>query len=313
MVRAASLLVFCLASLGAAQPITRLKPLCPETPVCVAGQAQAVIVAPQSLAEVAERLVEVLYQPIVDLKTDAITGAEALVRLRELDGSLMPPSEFIDIAEDTGLINELGEWVLLESLRQVADGRGAGIVDDGFTISVNVSVQRVNDGRMVTTVRDIVQKAGLPAERLVLEVTESTLITETDKIRATMQELRAFGPRLAVDDFGTRYSSLGYIQQFEFDVLKIDKSFVDGLGTGTNRQIGTAVLDLARELGVRTIAEGIETEVQDGVLRELGCRYGQGYLYDRPVPASLIEEHLRRAAVGSSTLAPVQRLGEARS
>jgi diguanylate cyclase (GGDEF)-like protein/PAS domain S-box-containing protein len=233
------------------------------------------------------------YQPVVDIETRRIVGAEALIRWEHPQRGLVGPGLFIPLAEESGMIGALGEWILERACTDLAHWRADyGAPMDDFTISVNLSVQQLHDDLIVTTVRDILARAGLPAERLVLEVTESTLITETDKIRATMQELRALGSRLAVDDFGTGYSSLGYIQQFEFDVLKIDKSFVDGLETGTNRQIVAAVLDLARELGVRTIAEGIETEVQDGVLRELGCRYGQGYLYSRPVAESAFRELL---------------------
>ncbi len=244
------------------------------------------------------------YQPVVDIETRRIVGCEALIRWDHPQRGLVGPGLFIPLAEESGMIGALGEWILERACTDLARWRadfGEPMMD--FTISVNLSVQQLHDDLIVTTVRDILQKAGLPAERLVLEVTESTLITETDKIRATMQELRALGSRLAVDDFGTGYSSLGYIQQFEFDVLKIDQSFVDGLETGTNRQIVTAVLDLARELGVRTIAEGIETEVQDGVLRELGCRYGQGYLYSRPVAETDFRELLanERAASSSTT------------
>ena len=233
------------------------------------------------------------YQPVVDIETRRIVGAEALIRWDHPQRGLVGPGLFIPLAEESGMIGALGEWILERACTDLARWRedfGEPMMD--FTISVNLSVQQLHDEMIVNTVSETLRRAGLPAERLVLEVTESTLITETDKIRATMQELRALGSRLAVDDFGTGYSSLGYIQQFEFDVLKIDKSFVDGLETGTNRQIVTAVLDLARELGVRTIAEGIETEVQDGVLRELGCRYGQGYLYSRPVAEADFRELL---------------------
>lgn len=246
------------------------------------------------------------YQPVVDIKTRRIVGAEALIRWDHPQRGLVGPGLFIPLAEESGMIGALGEWILERACTDLARWRhdfGEPMMD--FTISVNLSVQQLHDDMIVATVSDILRRAGLPAERLVLEVTESTLITETDKIRATMQELRSLGSRLAVDDFGTGYSSLGYIQQFEFDVLKIDKSFVDGLETGTNRQIVTAVLDLARELGVRTIAEGIETEVQDGVLRELGCRYGQGYLYSRPVAEADFRELIatdRATADGSVTL-----------
>ena len=233
------------------------------------------------------------YQPVVDIESRRIVGAEALIRWDHPQRGLVGPGLFIPLAEETGMISALGEWILDRACTDLAAWRadfGEPMMD--FTISVNLSVQQLHDDLIVTTVSDTLRRAGLPAERLVLEVTESTLITETDKIRATMQRLRAMGSRLAVDDFGTGYSSLGYIQQFDFDVLKIDKSFVDGLETGTSRQIVSAVLELARELGVRTIAEGIETEPQDAILQELGCRYGQGYLYSRPVAEADFRELL---------------------
>jgi diguanylate cyclase (GGDEF)-like protein/PAS domain S-box-containing protein len=246
------------------------------------------------------------YQPVVDIETRRIVGAEALIRWDHPQRGLVGPGLFIPLAEESGLIGALGEWILERACTDLARWReeiGEPMMD--FTISVNLSVQQLHDEMIVNTVRDILERAGLPAERLVLEVTESTLITETDKIRAVMQQLRALGSRLAVDDFGTGYSSLGYIQQFEFDVLKIDKTFVDGLDSLTNQQIVTAVLDLARQLGVRTIAEGIETELQDGILSDLGCRYGQGYLYSRPVAAADFRELLladRAGATGRASL-----------
>ncbi len=246
------------------------------------------------------------YQPVVDIETRSIVGAEALIRWDHPQRGLVGPGLFIPLAEESGMIGALGEWILDRACHDLASWRstfGESVMD--FTISVNLSVQQLHDDLIVNMVSDTLRRAGLPAERLVLEVTESTLITETDKIRATMQELRAMGSRLAVDDFGTGYSSLGYIQQFDFDVLKIDKSFVDGLETGTSRQIVSAVLDLARQLEVRTIAEGIETEAQDAVLRELGCRYGQGYLYSRPVAESDFRELLvadRATSTGQARL-----------
>jgi diguanylate cyclase (GGDEF)-like protein/PAS domain S-box-containing protein len=246
------------------------------------------------------------YQPVVDIETRRIVGCEALIRWDHPQRGLVGPGLFIPIAEESGMIGALGEWILERACTDLARWRsefGEPMMD--FTISVNLSVQQLHDEMILQTVRNILDRTGLPAERLVLEVTESTLITETDKIRATMHELRQMGARLAVDDFGTGYSSLGYIQQFEFDVLKIDKTFVDGLDTLTNQRIVTAVLDLARQLEVRTIAEGIETEQQDAILRELHCRYGQGYLYSRPVAAADFRELLiadRATTSGRATL-----------
>jgi EAL domain-containing protein (putative c-di-GMP-specific phosphodiesterase class I) len=145
---------------------------------------------------------------------------------------------------------------------------------------------------LVPSVLEVLERTGIPAERLVLEITESTLITDTDKIRDRMEQLRSLGLRLAIDDFGTGYSSLGYIQQFAFDVLKIDRTFVDGLERFTNQRIVTAVIELAKELGVRTVAEGIEQELHAELLKELGCNLGQGYLYSRPVPGPEFAELL---------------------
>ncbi len=235
------------------------------------------------------------YQPVVDMATRQIVGAEALIRWDHPRRGLLGPGLFIPLAEESGLIGPLGEWILERACTDLATWRkeyGEPLSD--FTMSVNLSVQQLHDERIVATVLDILQRSGLPAERLVLEVTESTLITETDKIRSTMHELRTLGTRLAVDDFGTGYSSLGYIQQFEFDVLKIDKSFVDDLEKFTNQRIVTAVLDLASQLGVRTIAEGIEQELQAELLKTLGCKLGQGYLYSRPVPETEFRDLLVR-------------------
>jgi diguanylate cyclase (GGDEF)-like protein/PAS domain S-box-containing protein len=233
------------------------------------------------------------YQPVVDIASRRIVGAEALIRWQHPERGLLGPNLFIPLAEETGLIGALGEWILERACRDLVAWRnafGEPLMD--FTMSVNLSVQQLHDERIVTTVSDILERTGLPAQSLVLEVTESTLITDTDRIRATMTELRNLGTRLAVDDFGTGYSSLGYIQQFEFDVLKIDKSFVDALEAHTNRRIVTAVLELARQLEVRTIAEGIESELQADILQDLGCTYGQGYLYSRPVAAASFSELL---------------------
>ena len=235
------------------------------------------------------------YQPVVDMATRQIVGAEALIRWDHPRRGLLGPGLFIPLAEESGLIGPLGEWILERACSDLAAWRkeyGEPLWD--FTMSVNLSVQQLHDERIVATVLDILERTGLPAERLVLEVTESTLITETDKIRSTMHELRTMGARLAVDDFGTGYSSLGYIQQFEFDVLKIDKTFVDDLERFTNQRIVTAVLDLASQLGVRTIAEGIEQELQAELLKTLGCKLGQGYLYSRPVP----EDEFRELLIG---------------
>ena len=240
------------------------------------------------------------YQPVVDISTRRIVGAEALIRWEHPERGLLGPNLFIPLAEETGLIGDLGEWILSRACRDLVSWRESfGEAVSKFTMSVNLSVQQLHDDDIVEKVSDTLARTGLPAERLVLEVTESTLITDTERIRATMERLRGLGSRLAVDDFGTGYSSLGYIQQFEFDVLKIDKSFVDALETHTNRRVISAVLELARQLDVRTIAEGIESELQADLLEDLGCALGQGYFYSRPVPATAFVELLANATDSS--------------
>jgi EAL domain-containing protein (putative c-di-GMP-specific phosphodiesterase class I) len=233
------------------------------------------------------------YQPIVDLASGRITGTEALVRWNHPRRGLLGPNVFIPLAEETGQIGRLGQWVLERACTDMAAWRAdLGPAAAHLTMSVNLSVQQLHDDGLVPAVFETLERTGVPADRLVLEITESTLITDTDKIRDRMEQLRSLGLRLAIDDFGTGYSSLGYIQQFAFDVLKIDRTFVDGLERFTNQRIVTAVIELAKELGVRTVAEGIEQELHADLLRDLGCTLGQGYLYSRPVPAPEFAELL---------------------
>ncbi|MBS1837604.1 MAG: EAL domain-containing protein [Actinobacteria bacterium] len=235
------------------------------------------------------------YQPIIDLATHTIVGCEALIRWQHPRRGMLSPAIFVPLAEESGLIAPMGEWMLERACRDLAEWRrDMPEVAGAMTISVNLTAQEVHGERLVPVVTDILRRTGLPADRLVLEVTESNLLSDTDVIQERMQTLRALGTRLAIDDFGTGYSSLGYVQRFAFDVLKIDRSFVEGLERPTNRRIVTAVIDLARELGVRVVAEGIEEEDQERALIELGCPLAQGYRYSRPVPASEFRKLLRQ-------------------
>ncbi len=238
------------------------------------------------------------YQPIVDLETHRIVGCEALIRWQHPNRGLLSPAIFVPLAEETGLIGAMGEWMLERACRDLSGWRAEmPQVADALTISVNLTAQEVHGERLVPVVTDILRRTGLPADRLVLEVTESNLLSDTDVIQERMQRLRELGTRLAIDDFGTGYSSLGYIQRFAFDVLKIDRSFVEGLDRQTNRQIVTAVLDLARELGVRVVAEGIEEQDQEQALIDLGCKFAQGYRFSRPVPETAFRKLLVEQAV----------------
>ncbi|MCB1258034.1 MAG: EAL domain-containing protein, partial [Microthrixaceae bacterium] len=236
---------------------------------------------------VAHNQFEAYYQPIVDLDTSRIIGAEALVRWRHPQRGMVGPNLFIPLAEETGLISAIGEWMIEKATHDLA----AWLIDysesmEKFTVSVNLSPQQLKNANLVDCVTHLLRDAGLPPERLVLEITESTLVTEASGAVSMMKALRDTGIRLSIDDFGTGYSSLGYIQQFDFDVLKIDKSFVDNVAKGTNRRIVQTIMDLARNLEVKTVAEGIEEMDQVEVLRSLACPYGQGYIYSRPVPES---------------------------
>ncbi len=239
-----------------------------------------------------ERLVEVLYQPIVDLKTDAITGAEALVRLRELDGSLMLPSEFIDIAEDTGLIIRLGAQVLALASRRAASwvSRYSG---QSLHVAVNVSARQMADSSFAQQVASELANTGLPAELLSLELTESALIEGNPTTEKTLNQLTALGIQLGLDDFGTGFSSLSYLKRFPIDFVKIDRTFTDGLGTDDNdTAIVKATIALSHSLGLRVVAEGVETIAQRDLLKELGCDFGQGYLFARPLDPMAIETML---------------------
>jgi diguanylate cyclase (GGDEF)-like protein len=230
-----------------------------------------------------------VYQPILALDgaapaaPAAVTGAEALLRWEHPTRGLVSPAEFIQRAERTGLIVAIGRWVLRTACRDAATWpHGAG---GPPTVAVNVSARQLADPRLVDDVTDALASARLPAERLLLEITETTLAEDTEATLARLQALKAVGVRLAIDDFGTGYSSLAYLQRFPVDVLKIDKAFVDGVARDeSDAAIVRAIVALAEALGVRTVAEGIEEPTQCAALRALGCAQGQGYLFARPLP-----------------------------
>ncbi|HEX7095190.1 MAG TPA: bifunctional diguanylate cyclase/phosphodiesterase, partial [Acidimicrobiales bacterium] len=229
-----------------------------------------------------ERSIEVHYQPIVHLATGQITGAEALVRLRDTDGSVLPPGEFVAVAEESGLVSRLGAIVLVTALRRAAawsTRRG-----DSFGISVNVSARQVADPEFARFVASELAASGLAPHALSLELTESTLIDGNPTTERTLAQLAELGVRLGLDDFGTGFSSLAYLKRFPIDFVKIDRSFTDGLGVDDNdTAIVRATIALAHSLGLGVVAEGVESEAQRDLLRELGCDRGQGYLFAKPV------------------------------
>jgi diguanylate cyclase (GGDEF)-like protein/PAS domain S-box-containing protein len=222
------------------------------------------------------------YQPIVELATGATVAVEALVRWTHPVRGLVPPAQFVPVAEETGLIVPMGRWILERACHDLASRPGW----ERLGLTVNVSVRQLQHAGFVADVLTALERSGLSQDRLTIEITESILMTNTDQIRDRLHRLRAHGVRIAIDDFGSGYSSLGYLQRFPVDVLKLDRSFVEDLQL--DRPVGgvvRAIVELADGLDVRLVAEGIETAEQAEALRRRGCRYGQGFLYSRPVAA----------------------------
>src|ERR687891_67689 len=245
------------------------------------------------------------YQPIVNLETRSIEGVEALVRWRHPTRGVLSPSEFIPLAEDTGLIVPLGLEVLREACVRAAGWQVPG--HSPLAVSVNLSPKQLTDPNLVTEVDLALRASGLEPSCLILEMTEDVLMHETEAILHTLREVKALGVRLAIDDFGTGYSSLSYLERFPVDMLKIAKTFVDQLGNGQPRSpLVEAVIGLGEALGLRTVAEGIETAEQLHRLRGLRCEQGQGFLFARPLDDQAIDVLLREgdlavaAAAGSA-------------
>ncbi|MBR0828190.1 EAL domain-containing protein [Bradyrhizobium manausense] len=228
---------------------------------------------------------EVFYQPCLSLKDDSITGCEALVRWRHPERGMISPAEFIPIAEDTGLINEIGEWVLATACRDAANW------PDDIRLAVNVSPVQFKSGTLALKIMAALAASNLPASRLELEITEAVLIRDDETALAILHQLRAIGVRIALDDFGTGYSSLSYLHRFPFDKIKIDRCFVNDIaGPDGSASIVQAVVGLAASRRMTTTAEGVETEEQQRLLRALGCNEMQGYLFSAAKSADQIKE-----------------------
>ena len=232
----------------------------------------------------------VFYQPIVDVATGRVAGFEGLVRWLHPEKGIVSPAVFIPLAEESGIIVEIGRMVLRDSCRQLARWRSAHPECDDVWISVNLSVKQFAMPGIVDQVRSVLFETGLPGENLKLEITESVIMESTNDVSQKVMGLKDLGIRLSIDDFGTGYSSLSYLHQFPFDTLKIDRSFVMRLGDSPERNaIVRTIIQLAQNLGMETVAEGVETASQMGVLRSLGCRYLQGYLFAKPIPSEEAE------------------------
>jgi diguanylate cyclase (GGDEF)-like protein/PAS domain S-box-containing protein len=233
-----------------------------------------------------------LYQPKVDLRTGRMFGVEALIRWRHPEQGLVPPQRFIGLAEESGLIVALGEWVVRSACRQAQAWRQAGL--DALTVSVNVSARQFEERRLVERIAGALLDSGLPPHALELEVTESLLMRDLSQAVGRMRELKTMGVSLSIDDFGTGYSSLSALKSFPISTLKIDKSFVRDLADSPDDQaIALAVISLGHRLHLRVIAEGVETEEQRDFLRANDCDEMQGYLFSPPVAAERIAEMLR--------------------
>jgi diguanylate cyclase (GGDEF)-like protein/PAS domain S-box-containing protein len=242
------------------------------------------------------------YQPIVTLDGGEVCGAEALVRWQRPGRGLVPPSVFIPVAEETGLIVEIGRWVLREACRQGQRWemeRGAPV-----RVTVNLSGRQLQDPAIVHDVREALAGSGFTASDLVLEITESILMQHVEVSLDRLTQLKELGVSLAIDDFGTGYSSLSYLQRYPIDILKIDKAFVDTIDKGGDGTVlASAIVALGDTLRLDTVAEGIETEAQRGMLLELGCAFGQGYLFAPPVAAADFSVLMRvRGTRGRETL-----------
>ena len=226
---------------------------------------------------------EIQYQPLLDLVTDAVTGCEALIRWRHPGRGMVSPADFIPVAEEAGLITEIGEWVLKTACAEAATWPAE------IRVAVNVSPVQFRSGTLALKVAKVLAETGLAADRLELEVTETVLIRDDEEALTVLQQLRCLGVRIALDDFGTGYSSLSYLHRFPFDKIKIDRSFVSAMGEAEDSSaIVNAVVQMAAARRMDTTAEGVETTEQRDILRRLGCSEMQGYLFSPAVsPAGL--------------------------
>jgi EAL domain-containing protein (putative c-di-GMP-specific phosphodiesterase class I) len=233
-----------------------------------------------------------VYQPKVAAADGRIVGFEALLRWRHPERGEIGAERFIRVAEETGVMVPIGLWVLGEATRQMADWRARGLT--GVSMAVNLSAQEIAHPRILERIRATLAASGLPGEALEIELTESALIRDPERVAPLLRAIRALGVRIAIDDFGTGYSSLNYLRQFRLDALKIDRSFVMELERSRRaRIIPQAVVALGQALHLSTIAEGVENEAQVDILRNMGCEQLQGYGIGRPLASKETEAMLR--------------------
>jgi EAL domain-containing protein (putative c-di-GMP-specific phosphodiesterase class I) len=234
----------------------------------------------------------VYYQPIISLQTGRLAGFEALVRWNHPRRGLVAPADFIPVAEETGLIVPIGQWVLNEACAQVRQWQIDSPSHRSLSLSVNLSARQVAQPDLLQRIKDALETSKLNPHCLKLEITESVVMENAEAAAQMFKQLRSLGVQLSIDDFGTGYSSLSYLHRFPLNYLKIDRSFVMRLTTDNDNAIVRTISTLARNLGMEVIAEGIETEEQFQQLKMLGCEYGQGYLFSRPVSNDGVEHLL---------------------
>jgi diguanylate cyclase len=244
------------------------------------------------------------YQPIAAVETGLITSAEALIRWRHPQRGIVPPDEFIPLAEETGLILEIGEWVLRQACRQIRQWREQGLAVD--RVAVNLSARQLQQEDLVERIAGILRESGVSPESIQLEITEGAVLKNVDSAIAMLRQLNEMGIQIALDDFGTGYSSLTYLKRFPIDAVKIDRSFVRDLEhDDSDATIVSTVIGMAENLHLNVIAEGVETENQLEFLRQRGCNEYQGYLFSRPVPPEEFAEFLRVESSANLPAVPV--------
>ncbi|MGH3744298.1 MAG: putative bifunctional diguanylate cyclase/phosphodiesterase, partial [Mycobacteriales bacterium] len=248
------------------------------------------------------------YQPIVDLDTERLVGVEALVRWQDPERGLVPPLDFIPLAEETGLIVPIGRWVLRQACQQARLWQNRYPKIPGLYMSVNLSARQLDAPGLIEDVQRALDESGLPAQSLTVEVTESLLMVNLESAAARLTELRALGVRVAIDDFGTGYSSLSYLERLPVDVLKIDRSFVSQLGSaGDDPVLVRAIAEIAQALHLGVVAEGVELPEQVAELRALQCGLAQGFYFARPLTETDLEALLlAESGAGTGPLEPAR-------
>lgn len=238
------------------------------------------------------------YQPIVSLADGEITGFESLLRWQHPTRGLLGPKEFISVAEDTGLIRELGWWSLREACSRISEWRAQLGPDRDLVVSVNLSIKQFVQPNLVENIGNLLKELDLSPTSLKLEITESTVMDDPSAAVEMLQQMKALGIRLAIDDFGTGYSSLSYLHRFPLDTLKIDRSFISGSSGGVNgMEIARTIMPLAKNLRLDVVAEGVETLEQVQELRKLDCKYAQGFYFSKPLSREEAEALLTQHAV----------------